>query len=147
MLAPLIALLSAALFAGAALYISLVEHPARLRLGDAALLAQWQPSYRRALPIQAGLAVVGGAAGLAAFALGGGAAWLAGGLLMLANWPFTMFAIMPVNKRLLAMAPERDAGAESREMLLFWGTRHNVRSALGAAATLAFAWEFAAGAP
>ncbi len=144
MLFPMIALLSAALFAGAALYISLVEHPARLGLGDAALLAQWQPSYRRALPIQAGLAVAGGLAGLAAFAVAGHGAWLAGALLMLANWPFTMLAIMPTNKRLLAMRPERDAGAETRAMLIFWGARHNVRSALGAAATLAFSWGIAA---
>ena len=55
------ALVCAALFTGAALYISLVEHPARLALPDGPLLAQWQPSYRRALPIQSGLAVAGGA--------------------------------------------------------------------------------------
>jgi hypothetical protein len=47
----LVALILATLFAGAALYISLVEHPARMGLENAPLLAQWQPSYKRALDL------------------------------------------------------------------------------------------------
>ena len=39
-----LAFLIAALFAGAAIYVSFVEHPARLALDDAAALAQWKPS-------------------------------------------------------------------------------------------------------
>jgi len=52
LLISIFALVCAALFTGAAGYITLVEHPARLELEDAPLLAQWQPSYRKALPIQ-----------------------------------------------------------------------------------------------
>jgi len=136
---PLAALVFATLFAGAALYISLVEHPARLGLADGPLLAQWQPSYKRALPIQAGLAIAGGVAGLIAGYRSGDWQWFAGAVLLLANWPFTLFVIMPVNKRLLAMEA-KDAGPESRRMLLDWGKLHNVRSALGSAATLFFIW-------
>lgn len=135
----LAALVLATLFTGAALYISLVEHPARLGLADGPLLAQWQPSYRRALPIQSGLAVAGGAAGLACFHLSGDGRWFAGSMVLLANWPFTLLAIMPVNKRLMAMQPA-DADDASRAMLVRWGKLHDVRSALGAAATLLFAW-------
>lgn len=133
------ALVFATLFAGAALYISLVEHPARLGLADGPLLAQWQPSYTRALPIQSGLAVAGGVAGLVVGYLSADWRWFAGSTLLLANWPFTLFVIRPVNKRLMAM-PEREAGGGSRAMLVRWGKLHNVRSALGAATALLFAW-------
>lgn len=134
---PLAALVFATLFAGAALYISLVEHPARLMLDDGPLLAQWQPSYKRALPIQSGLAIAGGVSGLTSWYFSGDWQWLAGSVALLANWPFTLMVIMPVNKRLMAMQ-KHEAGAESRKMLLQWGQLHNVRSALGAAAMLLF---------
>lgn len=138
----LAALVLAALFAGAALYISLVEHPARLQLADGPLLAEWQPSYKRALPIQAGLAVVGGAAGLIAWYQTREWQWLAGALTLLANWPFTLVALMPTNKRLLAM-PIAAAGQESRALLVRWGALHAVRSVLGALAVLLLAWAVA----
>lgn len=137
----LIALVVATLFAGAALYITLVEHPARMGLEDGPLLAQWQPSYRRALPIQAGLAVLGGVSGIVAWYILGEWQWMVGSLLLLANWPFTMLVIMPTNKRLMAMQLQ-DAGAESRVLLRRWGSQHGIRSALGSAASLLFAWGF-----
>ena len=133
------ALVFATLFTGAALYISLVEHPARLGLADGPLLAQWQPSYKRALPIQSCLAVAGGLAGLVAEYSSTDWRWIAGGILLLANWPFTLTAILPVNKRLMAMH-EGEAGPETRVMLVRWGKLHNVQSALGAAAMLMFVW-------
>lgn len=143
MLLPIIALISAALFTGAAGYISLVEHPARLLLDDGPLLAQWQPSYDRALPPQSGLAIVGGVAGIAAWAVSGEWTWAIGSVLLLANWPFTLLAIFPTNKRLKAIRPQQ-ASSESRALLLRWGRLHNVRSMLGLAATLAFAGSLAA---
>jgi len=136
------AVVFATLFAGAALYISLVEHPARLELADGPLLAQWKPSYKRALPIQSGLAVAGGVAGLIVGYLSADWRWFAGSTLLLANWPFTLIVIMPINKPLMAM-PVIEAGAESRAMLVRSGKLHGVRSALGGATTLLFAWALA----
>jgi hypothetical protein len=133
------ALVFATLFAGAALYISLVEHPARLGLTDGPLLAQWKPSYKRALPIQSGLAVAGGVAGLIVGYLSADWRWFAGSTLLLANWPFTLIVIMPINKPLMTMHVSQ-AGVESRAMLVQWGKLHNIRSALGGATTLIFAW-------
>jgi hypothetical protein len=51
------------------------------------MLAQWQPSYKRALPIQSGLAVIGGVLGLIAWYQTQDWRWLAGGGFLLANWP------------------------------------------------------------
>lgn len=132
-------LVFATLFTGAALYISLVEHPARLGLADGPLLAQWQPSYKRALPIQSGLAIAGGATGLIVGYLSADWRWFAGSIALLANWPFTLVVIFPVNKPLMAMR-ENEAGPQSRAMLEQWGKLHNIRSALGAASVLTFAW-------
>src|SRR5687767_6718663 len=64
--------------------------------------------------------------------------WLAGAFVLLANWPFTMSAILPTNKRLMAMTTQ-DAGPNSRQLLLKWGRLHNVRSGLGTVAVLSFA--------
>jgi hypothetical protein len=135
----ILALVFAALFTGAALYISLVEHPARLGLADGPLLAQWQPSYKRALPIQSGLAVAGALAGLIVAYLSSEWRWFAASILLLANWPFTLMVIRPVNKRLMAMQIG-EAGVESRALLVRWGKLHNGRSALGSMATIFFAW-------
>lgn len=132
-------LVFATLFAGAALYISLVEHPARLELSDGPLLAQWQPSYRKALPLQSVLAAAGGTAALLIGYLSADWRWCVGAILLLANWPFTLLVIMPLNKRLMAMQVS-EASAASRAMLVHWGKLHNVRSALGAAAVLSFVW-------
>lgn len=139
MTAGLIALAIAAVFAGAALYVSVAEHPARLALGDGPLLAEWQPSYKRGAAMQASLAALGGAAGLVAWAMTGEWRWAAGAVLLLANWPYTLIAIMPTNRVLMVMRPE-SPGADCRRLMEHWGRLHAVRTALGAAAVLAFLW-------
>src|SRR5687767_2848863 len=122
-----LALVAAALFAGAALYVSLAEHPARLAAGDEAALAQWKRSYARGKIMQATLALVGGALAFFLWWRSLNQLWLVGALLLLASWPYTLLVVMKVNRRLEAIAPG-EAGAESRGLLDRWGRLHAVRS-------------------
>jgi len=130
----LVAVLSAALFAGAALYINLAEHPARLGLETRAAAAQWAPSYRRATWMQAPLALVSFVAGLAVWLIGAGAAWAVAAALIGAVVPFTFLAIMPTNHALLE--PGRDLDSiETRVLLERWGRLHAVRTVLSLTST------------
>lgn len=137
MLSGHLALIAAALFAGAALYVSLIEQPARLLLDNQAALTEWKPAYKRGTLMQAPLAIVSFVLGLIGWWQTGNLGWIIGGLLMLANWPFTFLLIMPVNKRLMAT---EIAGPDSRVMMVKWGSLHAVRTALGFAATIVFLW-------
>jgi threonine dehydrogenase-like Zn-dependent dehydrogenase len=130
----LFALLATAAFAGAAFYVSIAEHPARMALGDEAALAQWKPSYQRGKAMQASLALLGGALALWAWWQSRDWLWLAGGIALLANWPFTLLAILPTNQRLEAVPPG-SAGAETRALLMRWGRLHAGRTLLGMLAT------------
>jgi hypothetical protein len=139
MLAGQLALTIAAVFTGAAIYVNIAEQPARLQLDDRSLLAEWKPAYKRGYMMQASLAIVGGLFGLAAYVSSLDWRWLLGAVVLLANWPYTIFVIMPANRRLMDTPPEA-ATAETRRMLERWGTLHAARSVLGLMAILIFLW-------
>ena len=132
-----LAIFSAALFAGAALYINVVEHPARMGLETSLAAAQWAPSYKRATWLQAPLAILSFLCGIAIWLMGAGVAWLVGALLIGAVVPFTFGIIMPTNHQLLA--PGRNlASPGTRELLVRWGRLHAVRTMLSVAATIVY---------
>ena len=136
-----LALTVAALFTGAAFYINFAEQPARLTLDDAALLAEWKPAYKRGYMMQATLAVLGFLLGLAAWWTTGRLGFLMGALLMVTNWPWTIFAMLPTNNAL--MATQLDfAGKSTRALIVKWNALHAVRTAFGASAILAFVLAF-----
>jgi Domain of unknown function (DUF1772) len=135
----LVALVTASLFAGAALYINVAEHPARLLLETRHAARQWAPSYERATWLQAPLAVLSFLAGASAAATGAGIAWLAAAVLIGAVVPFTFIAVMPTNRRLLSPSLDLDS-AEARALLTKWGTLHAVRTVLSLAATALYSW-------
>ena len=143
MLVGCLALTIAALFTGAAFFINVAEQPARLALDDRALLAEWKPSYKRGLAMQAPLAIIGFPLGVAAWMLDGRVAFLIGGALMLGNWPWTVLGIMPTNRLLMATNLE-NAGPRTRALIVKWNILHSVRTALGFLAVLSFLFALAA---
>ena len=135
----LIGVLTCTLFAGAAVYITAVEHPARLLCGTEIAATEWAPSYKRATVMQVPLAVVAGLSGIVRGVLGGGPLWVWAAVLILSVIPFTLLAIRPTNNRLLDR--HRDRGSdETRQLLHSWGRLHLVRTALSVAASICFVW-------
>jgi hypothetical protein len=135
MWALVIAAICAGLFAGAAIYINAVEHPARLSCGSELALRQFAPSYRRATVMQASLAIVGCLTGLwSGWVLKD--AWVGlGAVLLGAVVPFTLTVILPTNKQLLD--PSLDPrGNRATTLLLRWGRLHATRSVLSGIAFL-----------
>jgi len=139
MIFGLLALIAAAIFGGVALYVNIVEQPARLSLDDRALLVEWKPSYKRGAAMQAPLALVGFLLGMLAWWQTSHAGFLIGALLILAPWPWTLIVIKPTNDALLATNPDQ-AGPQTRSLIQRWGVVHGVRTVLGALATAAFLW-------
>ena len=139
MLSAQLTLIAATLFAGAALYVSVAEHPARLQLDDRAALTQWKPAYARGAVMQASLAIAGFLLGALAWWQSGRWLWLVGALLLLANWSYTLICIMPTNHR-LKDTNLADAGLQTRMLLETWGILHMGRTALGVASVAIFLW-------
>ena len=134
-----IATVSAGLFAGAALYITAVEHPVRSILETQAAATQWAPSYKRATLMQAPLALIGLVSGILAGVLGAGTGWVGGALLLGSVVPITFIIIMPTNHKLLE--PGRDlASAETRSLINHWGRLHSIRTGLSLLSFGLFCW-------
>jgi hypothetical protein len=136
-IAEFVAVLACALFTGAAIYITLIEHPARMQCGVEIAAAEFAPSYRRATVMQATCAAVGLASSVAAWLAGANFWWLVAGVLLGSVIPFTLIVILPTNKRLLSPALDRRS-AEAERLLASWGRMHAVRSVLSGSALLLF---------
>jgi uncharacterized membrane protein len=129
MLFEFISTISAGLFAGAALYITFVEHPARMEGGAELALAEFAPSYRRATVMQATLAAIGSVSSFVAWWINADRWWLFGGLILGSVIPFTLIVILPTNKRLVDPALETRTQMAS-ELLARWAKLHAVRTFL-----------------
>jgi uncharacterized membrane protein len=136
-IARIAAVLASTLFAGAALYVNLVEHPARLSCGTELAATEFGPSYKRATIMQVALAVLAAIAGVIRGLLGGGAIWFIGAAAIIAVIPFTLIVILPINNRILEPARDK-ASAETRMLLERWGRLHAVRTIVSLAASVLF---------
>jgi uncharacterized membrane protein len=139
MLLEMLSTLTAGLFAGAAIYINLVEHPARIECGTSLAVTEFAPSYRRAAVMQGALALIGFLMATAAWLRGSSAWWLIGGIALGAIIPFTLIVIFPTNKQLLDSSLEKDSEL-TLKLLIRWGKLHAVRSALALMSFVLFAY-------
>jgi hypothetical protein len=134
-IAEFIAVLSCAMFTGASVYISFIEHPARMQCGVELAATEFVPSYRRATVMQVSCAAVGLLSCVAAWLAGASFWWLVAGILLGSVIPFTLIVILPTNKRLLSPTLDRRS-AEAERLLARWGSLHAVRSILSGIALL-----------
>jgi len=132
-----ISVLACAMFTGAAVYITFIEHPARMQCGMEVAATEFAPSYRRATVMQATCAAVGLLSSVAAWLAGASFWWLVAGVLLGSVIPFTLIVILPTNKRLLEPTLDKRS-AEAERLLSRWGRLHAVRSVLSGLALLLF---------
>src|SRR6266699_2092795 len=132
-IAEFVSLLACALFTGAAVYVNLVEHPARMEGGVELAATEFPPSYRRGTIMQATLAALGLLASVAAWLTGATFWWLVGGVLLGSVIPFTLIVILPTNKQLLNPALDKHS-AQTGRLLARWGRLHALRSVLSGVA-------------
>jgi uncharacterized membrane protein len=133
----IIATFATGLFAGAAVYITLVEHPARVSCGTEIAIQEFIPSYHRATLMQAPLASVGAMCGLITGWLQQDGSLIVAALLIGSVVPFTLAIVAPTNKHLLAPALDR-RGPLAPELLRRWAILHGVRSVLSVVAFAVF---------
>jgi hypothetical protein len=132
-----VAVLACGLFAGAAVYVSLVEHPARMECGAEIATAEFLPSYRRGTIMQVTLATVCLLSSIAAWLAGATFWWVVAGVFQISVIPFTLIVILPTNKQLLSPTLDRGS-AQAGQLLARWGKLHAVRSVLSTVALLLF---------
>lgn len=132
-IAEFVAVLACSLFTGAAIYISLVEHPARMECGVELAATEFAPSYRRATIMQATCAALGLLSSITAWLGGATFWWLVAGVLLGLVIPFTLIVILPTNKRLLSPTLDKRS-VEAGRLLACWGKLHAVRSVLSGTA-------------
>jgi hypothetical protein len=126
-------------FVGAAIYIGLVEQPARLALGRRAMMREWMLSNRRGTLVLSVMAVVSAILAFVQFKSNGDVRWIIGGVTILASWPYAYFVMMPVNIWLYAIGLGR-AVSPARKLMRDWGLLEWGHALIGLAALGVFAW-------
>lgn len=136
-IAEFVAVLSCSLFTGAAVYVSLVEHPARMQCGVEIAATEFPPSYRRGTVMQVTSATLGLLSSISAWLSGAIFWWLVGGIVLGSVIPFTLIVILPTNKLLLNPTLDKRS-VEAERLLTRWGALHAVRTVLSGVALLLF---------
>ncbi|HXY59203.1 MAG TPA: DUF1772 domain-containing protein, partial [Methylocystis sp.] len=65
--------------------------------------------------------------------------YLVGAIFAISSWPYTYFAIVPLNNRILALIGG-EAVHEAREVIRLWGRLEIGQTAIGLVAVAAYIW-------
>lgn len=126
-LAEFLALFLCGTFFGAAVYISIAQHPASMNAGVAVAAKFFPPMYNRAAPMQIASALGGTLAGVVQWYLTGNLLWIIGASLLIFVVPFTLIVMKPINDQLLDLEAQRSE-SETEKLLSLWAPRHLIRS-------------------
>jgi Anthrone oxygenase len=138
MIPGLIALVFAAAFAGAAVYVNWVEQPARMALDGEALLDEWAPSDSRGVALLAAFALVAAVAGFIAYFESDDVRWVFGALIVISTWPYAFFVMAPLNNQILSLKGGDVSAA--RALVRQWGLVESGFAAIGVLAVAMFLW-------
>jgi uncharacterized membrane protein len=125
LVAEALATLCCGIFFGAAVYISLVQHPAALETGSEFAVRFFAPMYRRASIMQPSLAMVGRLASIVAYFLGADRAWLFSAVLIASVVPITLLVVEPLNEQIMGLDPSAERAVE---LLMKWSRLHWLRT-------------------
>ena len=128
-LAKILAVVGCGLFSGASLYVTLVEHPARMECGTQLAVTQFGPSYRRATIMQAALAMIGSALAALLGIYYRQRGWLVAAVAFVSVVPYKLLVILPTNKELVDSSLGRSS-KRARVLLVRWSYLHAVRTAV-----------------
>jgi len=126
-------------FFGAAVYISIAQHPATMEAGIPVAEKFFPPMYKLAAPMQIASALGGTLAGLAQWFIEGGIFWLVGAVLLVLIIPYTVIVLKPINDQLLDTKSQRGP-TETEYLLNQWAPRHWVRSVLSGLSFAVYIW-------
>ena len=140
----LVAVFCSGAFFGAALYISLVQHPAMMQCGHLTARQFFPPMYHRAAPMQITLALLGTAAGVSVWFLGAGIQWLIGALCLLSSIPITLILIKPINDALLKDTHGAIDADTLMSLLRRWAALHWLRTTTSGVAFILYLLAFGA---
>merc|ERR1712150_94555 len=119
---------------GGALYINIVEHPARSTHDAETAVKIWKPSFLRARFYMSKYTVVSGLSSIGAWYLAGRKCpmtWFLAGSMMLTIMPYTIFFIVPTNDQLLETEKCIEKGnTHIEDKLALWNSRHAVRTVI-----------------
>ncbi len=135
----LLALFLCGTFFGAAVYISIAQHPATMQTGMPFAAMFFPPMYGLAAPMQIACAVGGTLAGVAQWLLVGSLLWNAGAGLLFFVIPYTLLVLKPINDQLLDANTER-TDSEVEALLNRWAPRHWVRSIASGLSFAIYLW-------